>query len=388
MPQLASIKDCTGCLACLDACKHQAIQKINKYGHLFIRVENSKCINCGICEKVCPITTFKNQNKIENIHIYGGWCKDSQIRKTSASGGAFSGCALAVLNQNGIVFGATLINNAVKHISINSVDNLHLLQNSKYLQSNTEGIFKQVKESLNQGLFVLFSGTPCQVAALNNFLHKKYENLLTIDLICNGIPSAEAIGQFKNAHKPQNIISFRDKKYGWHSLKSQSITWVDPNNSIIKEHRNDDIFYQIFSAGLTHRRICCHCPFSSIPRQADITIADFWGIKRFKEEWQDGISLIITNNKTGENFIQKNNFLQIFSSSLEECIHANPRLINGKKYHEYHPVILFPSLKKILPNKMYNNIIRNKMPYKLFWAPYKILTIISNNRKIKSVLQK
>lgn len=388
MPKLALTKDCTGCFACLDACKHHAIQKINRNGHQFIQVNPVKCINCGACEKTCPIISPTYQNNIEDIHIYAGWCTDIDVRKKSASGGAFSGMALDIFERNGIAIGATLLNNKIKHIAINSSSDLYKLQNSKYLQSDTEGIFLQVKELLKSNCLILFSGTPCQVAALNSFLHKKYDNLLTVDLICNGIPSDNAIKLFSMMKKSKTIISYRDKKYGWSSLKSQSITWENMDNHIIKEDRSKDIFYQIFSASLTHRRICCHCPFSTIPRQADITIADFWGIRRFREEWKEGISLIISNNEKGKNFLQRSKHLKIFPASLEECIYANPRLVNGKKYHEYHPIILFPQLKRILPNKVYYSIIRNRMPYKLFWSPFKILTIISNKHKIKSMLQK
>lgn len=386
MPKLANEKDCTGCLACVDACKHQSIKVFKKNGHNFVTIVDSKCIDCKLCEKSCPIVNPINYNKNNNLSIYGGWCNDINLRNKSASGGAFTALALDFIDKNGEVIGATLNYNSVKHICINNKKDLLKIQNSKYIQSNTQGIYIQVKKFLIEGKMVLFSGTPCQVAALNSFLRKKYENLITIDLICNGIPSEDALMSFIEQNSALNVVSFRDKTYGWNSLKSQSLSYNN-NNKIYKTNRETDIFYQIFSTGITHRRICCHCPFSKLPRIADITIADFWGIKRFEEEWKDGISLIIANNSKGDKVIKDSKYLHIFESTLEECVKANPRLINGKKYHEYHPIMLFPSLKKILPKNIYSNIIQNKMPYKLFWAPFKILTILSNKKRIKTTLK-
>lgn len=387
MPKLPTRKYCTGCLSCVDACHHQAITTIIKNGHTYVEVDASKCVDCGLCENACPIISPYNTNKREYMQVYGGWCNNNTIRQQSASGGAFSGLAMTVLENNGIVFGAALIDNSVKHIAISHTEELSKLQNSKYIQSDTSKIYQYVKEALKTDRPILFSGTPCQIAALNSFLHKKYSNLLTVDLICNGVPSKEAIDLFFAERKPKDIISYRNKECGWSSLKSQSIIWKNMQDQIIREEHELDTFYQIFSAGITSRKVCCHCPFSSVPRQADITIGDFWGINRFKEEWRNGISVIIANNTKGAECIKGCKHLTLFKSSLEECIYANPRLINGKKYHEYHPIMMFPSLKRILPKYLYYNILKNKMPYKLGWAPFKILTIISNKLAIKSALK-
>lgn len=386
-PQLAKEKDCTGCLACIDSCKHQAIIIKKKNGHNYVEIIESKCINCKLCEKSCPIINPINKNENSTITIYGGWCKNIDYRKKSASGGAFSALALDTLENNGIVIGAALDNNSVNHIIVSNKNELLKVQNSKYIQSDTLGIYRQTKQLLKDGKKVLFSGTPCQIAGLNSFLRKEYDNLTTIDLICNGIPSERAIDYFIKQELPLNIISFRDKTFGWNSLKSQSLTWENTEKSICKNNRDTDIFYNIFSTGLTHRRICCHCPFSKLPRQADITVADFWGIKRFESEWNNGISLIIANNNKGKKTLKDSKNLILFDSSLKECIYANPRLINGKKYHEYHPIMLFPSIKNVIPENIYIKIIQNKMPYKLLWAPFKILTILSNKRKIKLLLK-
>lgn len=387
MPKLAKEKDCTGCLACIDACKHQAIKIKKKNGHNYVEIIESKCIECKLCEKSCPIINPINKDENSPISVYGGWCKDIDYRKKSASGGAFSALALDTLENNGIVIGATLDNNSVKHIIVSNKNELLKVQNSKYIQSDTLSIYTQTKQLLKDGKKVLFSGTPCQIAGLNSFLRKEYDNLITVDLICDGIPSKDAIKIFSDKRNVVKIISFRNKKYGWNSLSSRSLTWINKKNEVITEKNEDDTFYNIFSSSLSHRRICCHCPFSKLPRQADITVADFWGIKRFESEWNNGISLIIANNNKGEEILKDSKNLIIFESSLKECIYANPRLINGKKYHEFHPIMLFPSIKNVIPENIYRGIIQNKMPYKLLWAPFKILTILSNKRKIKLLLK-
>lgn len=387
MPKLAKEKDCTGCLACIDACKHQAIKIKKKNGHNYVNIIENKCIDCKLCEKSCPIINPINKNESSPISVYGGWCKDIDYRKKSASGGAFSALALDTLGNNGIVIGAALDNNSVKHIIVSNKNELLKVQNSKYIQSDTLGIYSQTKQLLKDGKRVLFSGTPCQIAGLNSFLRKEYDNLITVDLICDGIPSKDTIRIFSDQRNVFKIISFRNKKYGWNSLSSRSLTWINKKNEVIIEKNEDDIFYNIFSSSLSHRRICCHCPFSKIPRQADITVADFWGIKRFESEWNNGISLIIANNNKGKKTLKDSKNLILFDSSLKECIYANPRLINGKKYHEYHPIMLFPSIKNVIPENIYIKIIQNKMPYKLLWAPFKILTILSNKRKIKLLLK-
>lgn len=389
MPKLPQKKQCTGCMACVDSCSRNAIKVSISDGHVFPEVDLSKCVDCKLCERHCPIVNPKNLNKAVDIEVSGGWCTDQTVRRRSASGGAFAGFAMSILKRGGHVIGASLnADNSVEHKIISKIVDLPTLQNSKYVQSNTIGIYKKTRELLSKGELVLFSGTPCQVAALNSFLDGEYDNLITVDVVCNGIPSREAVEALVGSDNSKSILSFRDKEFGWHALKSQKTVYRDSFGTVISSERETDPFYKIFSCGLTHRQVCCNCPFSVLPRFSDITIADFWGIRRFPEEWNDGISLIIANNKKANLFLKDCQDIYLFESNLNECLRANPRLVNGVKYHSLHPVMLWRSkLRKLVGETVYKKIIMNRYPYKLIWGGLKVLTIVSNRLAVKKALK-
>lgn len=386
MPKLATDKTCTGCFACKDACKHGAISVVIKEGHLYPHVDTHSCVECRACERTCPVVNpIAVMNEIKP-RVYGGWAIDSEVRRSAASGGAFSALALHILNKGGWAVGASLEeNDVVRHIAINRKEDLSLLQKSKYVQSNACKSYIKTRDLLKNGERVIYSGTPCQVAGLNNFLRHKYDNLITVEVVCNGVPSLVPVDLFKRENQARRIISFRGKKYGWNSLFSQGLEWENSDGLFMEPLQTKDIFYQVFGCGLTHRQACCNCRFACMPRQADITLADFWGIKRFPEEWKDGISLIIANSEKAERYLHEcSEELHLFNSSMEECLACNPRLVNGRKYHSWHPVMKWPNyVRKIVGRKQYEAIITNKMPWKLLWGILKIFTISSNKKAIK-----
>ena len=168
MPQLAQYKECTGCMACVDSCNHNALQTLlNTEGHIVPMIDDSKCVNCGLCEKACPIMGKLPYSESPIANAFAGWARDNQVRKKSATAGAFSALAQYVLSKGGVVCGASIVDGVhVKHICINNEDELWKLQGSKYTQSNTDGIYKTVYIHLKLGKQVLFSGTGCQVAGL------------------------------------------------------------------------------------------------------------------------------------------------------------------------------------------------------------------------------
>ena len=390
VPNLPDKKNCTGCMACADICMRNAIHITYEDGLMYPYLEKDICINCGVCTKHCPQINESNWNVREDVMVYGGWCKDDIIRKRSASGGAFSALALSVLKNGGYVVGASLMGRGeVCHRMISSVEDLHTLQNSKYVQSCTPEIYRKTKEKLLEGETVLFSGTPCQVGALNSYLgkQKQYGNLITIDVVCNGVPSRIAEDYFLAKTRARRILSFRDKDFGWVELDSQKIVYENNEGKRVSCKRKTDPFYKVFSTGLTQRDTCCDCKYSILPRFADITLADFWGIERFQSEWKDGISLIVANNEKGRNMIESCEELFVFQSSLDECVRANPRLVNGFKFHKYHPVMVWrKSSQKILGERIFDAVITNKYPYKLIWGLLKLLTIWSNRLVIRREL--
>ena len=219
MPKLASKKYCTGCLACLDACKHNAISQVLKNGLPFVEIDPDKCTDCGLCEKACPIMTPVRKNRLEEMKVYGGWAIDEPMRIDAASGGGFAGLAQSFFHLHKdskvAIVGAALKDNRVYHKLVEQEKDIALLTNSKYVQSNTEGIYEETARKLKEGYHVLFSGCPCQIAGLYGYLGKKRDNerLVTIEVVCHGIASNEALDlHLKYFRSPIYILSETRKK--------------------------------------------------------------------------------------------------------------------------------------------------------------------------------
>lgn len=283
MPKLAKDKYCTGCLACKDACRHGAISVVLKNSMPFPEVNADLCVECKLCEKACPVVSGICRNDVSEEVAYGGWIKDDNVRKKAASGGAFAALAKDFLEEHssGIVVGASLKDNHVRHICIDNVDHLYLLLNSKYVQSRTDSIFRKVVEYLKEGRCVLFSGLPCQVAALYSYIGKRKtlkKNLWTIDLICHGVASQEALDLHLQFYHADEILAFRRKETFKEYGTSQCTTLL-VNDKKITIDRKTDVFYNIFASWLTDRRSCHDCKFARLARVADITIGDF-GVKK------------------------------------------------------------------------------------------------------------
>ncbi|WP_455674289.1 Coenzyme F420 hydrogenase/dehydrogenase, beta subunit C-terminal domain [Phocaeicola sp.] len=391
MPKLASEKYCTGCLACIDVCKHDAIRIVLKNELTYVTINANKCINCGLCEKSCPIITPIKKNQVKNMIVYGGWATEDEIRIKAASGGAFAALAQNFfhLYDKAVVVGASLSNNRVNHIIIERIEEIELLMNSKYIQSNTQGIYHAVAQKLKEGYHILFSGTPCQIAGLYGYLGRKRTNAIyTVELVCHGIPGNEALDlHLKYYHSPK-IYTFRDKKDGQYWYASQCTT-IDLDGKATKLNRSNDIFYQIFSGWMLDRKSCSNCQYSSIERVADITIADFWGGPFKNEEFKKGVSLIIANNNHAIELITQNSYLHITKTGLKPALSGNSNLYNGFKYIQYHPIVMFSDFfRKHLPNNIRLAILTNKKPWKLLWAIFKILTKIHARNVRKDIAKK
>lgn len=219
-PQLANQKECTGCLACADSCHQDAITSyIGNDGHYYVKVDNNRCLGCLQCEKTCPITSKLDYDQSEMSEFHAAWNRNDEERMQSASGRAFSAMARYVLEHGGLVVGAATENVCdVRHIVVPDISELPKLQGSKYTQSNTNGIYKKVYGLLKEGRQVLFSGTGCQVGALYSFLqNKKYTGrLITVDLICGGVPSKLLLQKFveNEPYEVKRILSYRTKEHG------------------------------------------------------------------------------------------------------------------------------------------------------------------------------
>ena len=305
-------KECTGCTACVNICSQGAIElQQDKLGFYRAVINNEKCINCGKCEKICPQINFKMKNE-ENI-CYAGWADDT-IRKKSSSGGIFTMLALEILDQSGIICGASFNKEQeVVHICIDKYEDLGLLQKSKYVQSNLKYVFKEIEQYLKEGRKVLFTGCPCQVAGLYAYLGVDYNNLYTVDLMCKGVPSSKVFKQYlKECTDISNIesVDFRDKDKGWTAdwlvLHEKDGNKKEYYTKKDLKSKNYNWYTRNFLDGTIINDACYDCKFAELPRVADITIGDFWGIWNKDISWIDkkGTSLILTNSNRGRELFE------------------------------------------------------------------------------------
>lgn len=304
MIEIKNKTKCCGCSACFNVCPTNAIEMAeDEYGFKYPVVNKEKCINCGLCEKKCPILNKKEKNN-NTPKSYACYNKDENIREKSSSGGIFSLFAEYILDKGGVVFGAAFNSkNIVEHIYIDNREDLYKLRTSKYVQSTIGNTYKEVKKFLDNGRYVLFTGTPCQVNGLFSYLGKEYENLYTQDFICHGVPSPKVWRKYLKYRKNQDNqepinINFRDKSEGWENF---SLAFEYKKGSYRKD-LTEDLYMKAFLREACLRDSCYKCFFKEKNRRTDVTIADFWGIQNLLPELNDnkGVSLLIVNTDKGE----------------------------------------------------------------------------------------
>lgn len=357
-------KVCTGCMACVDICPKNAISSIiNRKGHLYPFVDKCKCIECGLCLKICPVSPLKNKSSNINFESnpFAAWAKDDFIRKYSASGGIFAALASYIISQGGYVVGAALLDFEVKHIIINNISDLIKIQGSKYLQGDLSGIYNRIKEILDSNCFVLFSGTPCQVQALKAFLRKDYENLYTVDLLCGGFPSNLSLKKFREKYTDVcRIVSFRDKFHGWKSVGYQYNLRTEDKNGQIKCWGNENLPLMAFSSSMTDRTSCLNCRFANNHRISDLTIGDFWGDNKFVNQHYKGLSIVIAHSQKARGVLKESQ-VEYYEVSWKDAIKNNFVIINGRSFISYHFVsIIYPFLYKYLPYDILLNMYKGR----------------------------
>lgn len=333
MIKLEKKSDCCGCAACVQRCPKQCISmQEDEEGFLYPAVDKESCIDCGLCEKVCPILSPSSPHLPH--YIYAAKSKDEHIRKHSSLGGVFTLLAEQTINAGGVVFGARFDEKwDVVHDYSETLEGLSAFRGSKYVQSSIGQSYKQVESFLRGGRLVLFSGTPCQIAGLKRFLRKDYENLTTVDFICHGVPSPKVWRMYlketvarqceKNTVSPHPIsgknalvegILFRDKCLGWKKFSfaltlSTTLGSGEKNSVLLSEPIDKNIFMRGFMSNLFFRPSCHFCAYRELRSGSDITLADCWGIHHVYPDFDDdkGISLCIVKSDKFKNL----------SSSLE-----------------------------------------------------------------------
>lgn len=306
MIEIKNKTQCCGCAACANICPKECISMVaDQEGFLYPSVNTVECINCDACVRVCPELNIISSIGEGLPSAYAAYALDESIRQESSSGGVFTVLADYVLKDGGVVFGAAFDDDFnVRHIFVDKKEDMYKLRGSKYLQSRTENCYILAKKFLNDGKKVLYSGTPCQIVGLHNYLGKDYKNLILVDIICHGVPSPlvwqkylQSLPQASSGHKPRRI-SFRHKYYGW---KRYSVSIKYDDTEYLCEFGKDK-FMQAFLRDLCLRPSCYECPSKGEERVSDFTIADFWGIQDVMPEMDDdkGTSLVIIHTKKGK----------------------------------------------------------------------------------------
>lgn len=305
MIEMESKSDCSGCGACGEICPVSAIvMRPDEEGFLYPSVNEDECVRCGKCVSVCPIVSKRKDVDEKGIIAYAAKTKREEVLLNSSSGGIFTEIATRILDENGIVFGAAFDESfGVRHIAIDRVSDLDKLRGSKYLQSEIASSYSEARNCLEQGKTVLFTGTPCQIGGLYSFLDKDYDNLITQDIICHGVPSPTVWKRYveyreaKTSSKTRKAF-FRNKKYGW---KSYSMQFEFENSKKYSRIASEDPYMRGFLNNLCLRPSCYECYFKSKARMTDITLADCWGIENICPELDDdrGTSLVIINSPKG-----------------------------------------------------------------------------------------
>lgn len=345
---LCSDSQCTGCAACYCTCRQEAIRMVeNEEGFVIPVVDEKTCTSCGLCRKVCPILTDKSRARLEEPHVYAAWSVDESIRTKSSSGGIFSVLARDVLNRNGVVFGAAFDDKLnLRHCEAKCNTDLAKMRGSKYLQSKTGSIFIKVEKYLDQGVPVMFVGTPCQIAGLYGYLKEDYVNLITCDLVCHGVPSQSFFDQYLQylrtiARLDVQDVSFRDGTT-WRKEVAVFDFSAPKAKTVVKGLA--DYYLRAFMHNFVSRRSCYECKFARLPRMGDLTLGDFWGIGNdisFPYDITQGVSLLLVNSKYGTGMIEAcRNELFLEERQVGEAKKMNRHIYMASEYPPERDVFL------------------------------------------------
>lgn len=373
--------ECCGCSACANICSKQSIiMQPNEEGFLYPIKNTETCIDCGLCEKVCPFSSNYSFETTDKPLVYAAY--DKYYRIGSSSGGIFVTLSKYVIEQeHGWVFGAAFDTKfQLHHEGVSRMEDLTKLRGSKYVQSRMGDIYRKIKLLLNDGIYVFFVGTPCQVAGLRSFLRKDYDNLLLADLVCHGVPSQMLFDEHvKYLEKKYNatLTSYQFRKGdGWGGCEIADFANPEKHKTLPSYHLSP--YLHSFIDAMTYRESCYDCKFAKIPRQGDITLADYWGVTTFFPDLDSskGVSLVLTNTSKGE---------KVFKIASKDCI---TRVSNIKDASLFNGNLIKRSKRPAIRDGVYNMI--NKDGYakvaKKHFRPKNYLLVYIKSKLLDSPL--
>ncbi|MEA5061234.1 MAG: Coenzyme F420 hydrogenase/dehydrogenase, beta subunit C-terminal domain [Erysipelotrichaceae bacterium] len=378
MNNISIIDKCFGCRSCEQICPTNAISMVpDKNGFIHPIVDNDKCIDCGICLAHCPAKTLPILKEPKSFNAFIN--KDRTELLKSSSGGFAYALASHILRNGGVVFGSVFNEDlVVEQEMIDNIEDLAKTRGSKYVQSDTKDTFKLAKEKLDKGILVLYVGTPCQIAGLKKYIVNEYQNLVTVDFICHGVPSPKLFSAYvkdleeKMGDKIINY-SFRDKKNGWGNfLVSASTNKKTYRKIMIADKYGDDFF------SMSAFRDCCYsCPFSQLDRVSDFTMGDLWGVEEtnLKARIEDGVSVILVNSDKALDILKDINGLGIISQCDKNIVikhqenlshpstNKKPGFYDNIDFENYYKnkkvkLSLKARIKSLIPGKIKNKLKR------------------------------
>jgi len=353
-------KKCYGCGTCQHICPVGAIEmKENSEGFLYPFIDETKCVNCGLCLNKCPVNEIKYPTFTKE---YYGFSSTGEYKKQSASGGFATFLSLKVLEKNGVVCGCALVDNVAKHIIVEDKKDLYKLQSSKYVQSDVNDVYVRIKNYLDNNKLVLFIATPCQVAGLHNYLSKKYDNLITVDLVCHGVPSPKLFRNYVDYLSQKEKSEINDYNFRYKGNKGWGIYYQYYKCKATGEVRSDPLmcnrYGSDFLRGDNYRESCYTCQFASLEtRVGDFTIGDFWGVEKARPEKYDklGVSCVCINTDKGKSFIKDClNEESFFKISKEDILLRQHNLVGPTKRNSARDTYY----DNVNENYFYNNKVK------------------------------
>ena len=388
--KISDKEECCGCTACMSICPVDAIEMVaDNEGFLYPKVDKKKCIDCGKCKKACPIINKQVFSSFEpKAYLFQN--KNEQIRNDSTSGGFYSAIGNYVIEQNGVVYGAAFNTEwKVVHQRATQKNELSKFRKSKYVQSDLKDIFRSVKNDLESNILVLFSGTPCQVAGLNSFLGKKYDNLIMVDIMCHSVPSPKFFEKYKkhilnklNADKISDI-NFRDKsKYGY----KYSMMTIKTNNGTYSQGIDTDPYLRAFFSDYSVRPSCYRCSFKTMKRVSDFTIWDCFNINEIEKSFDDdkGTTRVLIQSIKGEKIFDKLFDVRTKELELKRAVYKVKEMSNSVNYNSNRQKFF----EKIDDDNLFDEFFPINLKTRINSLVRKLLSITGMYTAIKSIAKK